>query len=815
MRVDASHPLRPFALLLALVISLFSFPAGAEEGEENESTEETTEVSESTEGSDEAEKKDEGEKSAFDEIMQGNAPAASEEGNESAGAGPEESATVEVPLAEYSDVARRLGDIRRSRARDTGPRVVLGGAAYEGEVARGVLALRVKLHVTLAGDGPKTVPLVGDDVALVSASADGEPVGVTRRPGYHVWITDRRGAIDLELSLLVAPRGPRGSIEYAFRAARTPSTRLSIRLPTEGLAPRFDGAVQSEVRAEKGSTLVRATLEPTTEIRLVGFRDLGSEAQQSARVYAETQSLLSIDERAIELFTAVRYNILYSSTQSFELFVPEGLEVVSADGEGAFRYDVEPREGGGSVLRGETAFPIQGGYELSLRLRYRTRDVSRGAREPLRVLLPRCLGVEREHGWLAVEVPGKLKLDEVTRKDLVAVDVRQLPSDVVGSAVSPILRAYRHHEAQPALDLAIERLPEEELSDGAIDRIDAVSVLSPEGKLFTELRITLRNALRPSLLLTLPQGAEVRSALLDGEPVEGSRNERGELLLPLKRSRGEERQEPFSLEVVLESTTPALGILGRSALALPATDLTAATLHWQLYLPANNHYGDLRAAVGAQTYAGAASWHKPPHLTRAVRWDEDGSEAQNDANSTSGAGARSELPRTGVELVHRRYWVAAGEAVRVEVPFVRWWLLLPFELWLALLLAAGMGMAKLSDDAPLRAKAMRAGRVAACVGLGLALWGLGGAFYAGGAALAGLAFLAEKRGLRGRLSSVRAIAARMPSRVSAWWRRQAWSRRRVARGAGIAAGTAVIAWMLVQRIGWLVKAIAELAGGSA
>jgi hypothetical protein len=814
MRFDSSRSIRLFALLFALLTSLFSPGAAAEEeAEESASAEQSTEEGESAEENADGEKKDAAEeKSAFDEIMAVNALAPAEGSEESGGTGPEESATVEVPLAEYSDVARRLGDIRRARARDVGPRVVLGGASYEGEVARGVLSLRVKLHVTLAGDGPKTVPLVGDDVALVSASADGEPIGATRRPGYHVWVTDRKGVIALELSLLVAPRGPRGSIEYAFRAARTPSTRLSIRLPSEGLAPRFDGAVQSEVRAEKGGTRVRATLEPVTEIRLVGFRDLGAEEKASARVHAETQGLLSVDERAIELFTVVRYNILYAPTQSFELFVPEGLEVVSADGEGAFRYDVEPREGGGSVLRGETAFPIQGSYELSLRLRHARGDAAGGAREPLHVALPRCLGVEREHGWLAVEVPGKLKLDEVSRKDLVGVDMRQLPSEVVGSAVSPILRAYRYHQAEPALDLAIERLPEEELEDGAIDEIDAVSVLSPEGKLFTELRITLRNALRPSLLLTLPEGAEVRQALVDGEPVKPSRNERGELLLPLKRSRGEERQEPFSLEIVLESTQPSLGALGRRSLALPATDLTAARLHWTLYLPANNHYGELRAAVRAQTSAGAASWYKPPHVTRAVRWDEEGAESDTDAQPRA---ARAELPRTGIELVHQRYWVSAGEAVRVEIPFVRWWLLLPFELVLALLLAAGLGMAKLLPGAPLRDRALRAARIAACVGLGLALHRLGGALYAGGAVLAGLAFLAERRGHRARLASVGALLGRFPKRASAWRTRQQWSRRRVARAVGIAAGTAVVGWMLFQRVGWLVKAIAELATGSA
>ena len=121
-------------------------------------------------------------------------------------------------------------------------------------------------------------------------------------------------------------------------------------LPGAGLLPRFDGAVQNDVRAEKGGTRVRATLEPTTEIRLVGFRDIGPVEDRTAKVYAEMSSLLSADERAIELFTVARYNILYGAAQSFDIFVPEGLEVVSADGEGAFRYTTEPREGG-AVLR--------------------------------------------------------------------------------------------------------------------------------------------------------------------------------------------------------------------------------------------------------------------------------------------------------------------------------------------------------------------------------------------------------------------------------------------------------------------------------
>lgn len=775
MLIDHRRWSRLLALLLVLATALLpSISMGEEEAEPTEESE--GDVGEEGTGEPEGKKKEAPAASPFDEIMRSNAPQPPKD-TAPEPLLPEGGATVEVPLSEYNELERRLRGLRPGAAKDAGPAVVLGGASYEGEVSQGVLSLRMKLHVALSGDGPKVVPLVGDDVALVSASADGEPIGVTRRPGYHVWITDRRGVIPIEIAMLVAPRGPRGSVEHAFRAARTPSTSLTIRLPGKGLAPELDGAVRTEVRAEAGGTTVHAILAPTTEIRMVGFRELGgggaeaqagAGAQPSAKVYAEASSLLSVDERAIELFTVVRYNVLYGAAQAFELAIPEGLEVVSADGEGGFRHSVEQR-GGAAVLRGEAASPVQGAYEISLRLRRKgggaPLGAAPGASAALDIALPRCLGVEREHGWLAVEVPGKLRLDEASRQDLLPVEARQLPGEVLGSAVSPILKAYRYHRAAPALRVSVERLPEEELAEGAIDRIDAVSVLSPEGKLLTELRITLRNTLRPSLSLTMPEAMEVRSLLLDGEPVKPSRDERGRLLLPLKRSRGEERQEPFSLVVVLESARAPLGMLGAPELTLPAADLTAAALRWELHLPASNHYGDLRAVVGPQTYAGAASWHKPPHRTRAVRWDEDdagGAGRQEDAARRSGAPAQIELPRAGVELVYQRYWVSAGEAVRVKVPYARGWLLLPLELLLGVLLAAA---------------GSRAGRR---IG-----WG---------------------RVVR----MVNEVVVPLPRRARAWWRRQAWPRRRVARATAMALGAGAVGWMLVDRAGMLARALSLL-----
>ncbi|MDC3957589.1 hypothetical protein KEG38_27270 [Polyangium jinanense] len=758
-----------FALLLLVLSSLVATHAVAEESDSEQASEEDqaaeSEGSEEGKGSEgeeaESEESPKAPTTQFDEVMKLNAPPPAE-GEAKAAANEAEPAaeggTATVPLAEYSELARRAARIRNTRATFAAAPVVLGAASYEGEVEGGVLALREKLVVTLAGDGLKFVPLVGDDVALVSATADGEPIGVTRRPGYHVWVTDRKGVVTVELSLLVGPRGGRGSIEYAFRSARTPSTRVAIRLPSEGLSPRFDGAVVSEVRAERGGTTARATLAPTTEIRVVGFRDVGGvEAPGAARAVAETVSLLSIDERAVELFTVVRYTILRGAMQSFEVALPDGVEVVSAEGEGAFHSTTE-RKDDGILLRGETAFPIEGTYELSLRLRLRG-----GAKDRVMARLPHCLGVEREHGWLAVEVPGKMRIGETSREGLVAVAVPELPTEARASAVSPILDAYRYHAASPALGLSVERLPEQELEEGAIDVVEATSVLAAEGKLVTDLRVVLRNASRPSLALGLPPNTEVRAVRLDGEPARPSRGEDGKLLLPLQRSRGADHEEPITLDIVLESSLPALGLFGAPELALPALDLGAAAWRWRLYLPAHNEYLDLRTDVPAEVYAGAASWHKPPHLKRAVRWNE--SEEGEERAAPAVAPTWTELIATNTEKSHVRYWVGPGTVVRARVPFVRAYLLLPLKFAFVLGLFAGLGSFLYR----------RAGRNRATSG-------------------------------KPRTSLVE-LAVRLPGRIKAFFRRQTFSRPLAARVALLSIGFLAVAGFFVNRFGKLVQAL--------
>jgi hypothetical protein len=110
---------------------------------------------------------------------------------------------------------------------------------------------------------------------------------------------------------------------------------------------------------------------------------------------------------------------------------------------------------------------------------------------------------------------------------------------------------------------------------------------------------------------------------------------------------------------------------------------------------------------------------------------------------------------------------------------------------------------------------LRAARLLGCAGLGIVLWQVGGALYAGGAAIAGLTALAYKRGAIERLASLRASVAGLPDRLRGWRRRQAFSGRRVAGAVALALGSTAVAWMLVTRVVWFIKAIVEMMGVAA
>ena len=628
-------------------------------------------------------------------------------------------AQVEVPVERFAALWQRVRLLAKKRKqwRREGPAIVMGSAHYTGRAVNGALELTLRLRVGLARKGRwKTVPLAGQGAVLVSATVDDEPIGVTTSHGYHVWLTRRTGEVEIVLSLLVPSRGPRGSIEYDVRIARTPVTRIACRFPTAGLEPQLDSALETEVTSAEGATQLSATLRPTTRLHMVGFRDLGATATEKARVTADTMGLLSVDEGSVELFSVVRYTILYAGTRTFPLRIPAGATVVSAEGSGAFRYNVRS-DGDASILDGEVAHAMRGVYELSVRVRMPLPADG----QPFEVPLPQPVGCEREAGWLAVEVPGRLRLTEGELSSVRPTDTRQLPPELVRSAVTPILRSYRYHSPSRRLSLRAERLPEQDVSSAAVDRVRAFTVVSAEGGVLTEMRLTLRNRLRHSLALDVARSAKVRSVLLDGRPVRPSRREDGRLMLPLERSAGNAWLVSFTVHLVLEDTLDPLGWIGSSRLRLPAVDMPIRSLAWSVFLPESNVYGALRGDGGGQRRTGSLDWRRPARDEQASVPPPTGIGGSAATGVDGGVmPVRIDLPKDGLRLDHERYWLPADRPVEVSFRYARASLKLPGRAAFAVLLVLAFWLVLVR-----RRWAVWPGRIAGLALGAAAVWGLG------------------------------------------------------------------------------------------
>jgi len=551
-------------------------------------------------------------------------------------------ATVTLPLAALEAI-ETAAPARPARAQ-------VSRALWSGfvDTATGAIALDATLEVTLEGDGFKSVPLLGQQAVLQEVVVDGRAVPIDLQGAMHTWHTEREGPVTVHVRGWVPPTGQRGSLEYDLPIPSTPSTRVVLTLPQPDLRPEVRDAVRVDVHDDGGQTVLTADLSPTSRLHVVGLRDLASEDGRDAALFAQTSHLVSVEDHRVEVFAVVRYSILYAATRRFEVLVPEGLTVVEADGEGGLSYELEP-VAGGTLLRGHTRHPIRNRYELSLRLQ---RNLPEGA---LDMPLPRAHGVEREHGWVGLEVPGRVRLTDREGGAQQRLPIQQLPAEVREASVSPILDAWRLDD-DPRLSWTADRLPEVEVSSERIDQVTAKTVVAAGGRVVTELSLRLQNRSRHGVTLDLPEGTTVTRATRDGQTVVPAATDAG-VVLPLRRTGGV--GDAQTLTVVLAHDGPPPGWWGRADLALPQLDLPVAALDWELNLPESHHWFALDSEVRPQTRVGNGSWL-----------------ADGPSPAHAGLGGLQGLtaPDTSDVRHYTRFWIDQQAPVQVAVPFVAPWL---------------------------------------------------------------------------------------------------------------------------------------------
>ena len=139
--------------------------------------------------------------------------------------------------------------------------------------------------------------------------------------------------------------------------------------------------------------------------------------------------------------------------------------------------------------------------------------------------------------------------------------------------------------------VAVRRFDDAAVLEALVDSARFTSVVADDGQMMTEMALTVRNNGRQFLEVELPANAQVWSAFVAGQPVKPSLRD-GKLLLPIQSSGADDGSMAVELTYVGTNVFPKTR--GEVGFTSPKFDVPLKNAHWEVYLPPDYDYLDLR-----------------------------------------------------------------------------------------------------------------------------------------------------------------------------------------------------------------------------
>jgi hypothetical protein len=149
-----------------------------------------------------------------------------------------------------------------------------------------------------------------------------------------------------------------------------------------------------------------------------------------------------------------------------------------------------------------------------------------------------------------------------------------------------LLAAFRYQRRQAetrTLTVDVTRFADAPVIAAVAERAVATTLVTSEGRMLTEVQLTLRNRAQPFMRVVLPEGFRLVSAEVAGEPAKPVAGTDG-LRVPLLRS-GFRPDGAYVVSFVYEHAVDALGKRGEARMVLPSLDVPVNVLEWELFFP--------------------------------------------------------------------------------------------------------------------------------------------------------------------------------------------------------------------------------------
>jgi hypothetical protein len=492
-------------------------------------------------------------------------------------AGPEFTLRVRAEAVQPEIEAVARNDFRVSAGQ-----VSLSAAIHYTIKRAGVFTLKIALP-----DGYRVEHVGGTNIQQqVERNESGRVLEITLKDrtsgAYDLRLDLMRDLKELPKSLVIAGVHPLDTAKLTGFIAVSAAPGVAVKTET------FDGLT------EIPAALLANDPPATGAGNLLAYKFIATEPQSSpawkltvatetvaAWVRAEIVNTFTLTETLVSGRAVVRYDIANSPVKELRVSMPANFKNVEITG-----ANIRSHEQTGNVWRIELQSPVRGIYPLTV-----TWDEPRSTKtNALELAGVSAENVERETGYFAVFAKSPLQVGEANAADLQHVDPADFPdwAEIFGNA--PAL-AYRYVKPGSRLTFNVRRFDDAAVLETLVDSAQFTSVVAEDGQMMTEMTLSVRNNGRQFLEIRLPAGAQVWSTFVAGQPVRPSLRD-GKILLPIESSGSDDGA--MSVELTYVGTNAFPNTRGEISFASPQFDVPLKNARWEVYLPTDYNYLDLR-----------------------------------------------------------------------------------------------------------------------------------------------------------------------------------------------------------------------------
>ena len=460
---------------------------------------------------------------------------------------------------------------------------LLTSASYSGKLSGGSARFHVLFVVEIFEkdrDQFVKIPLFPVSVALENVRTEGNDSFIVIEGNRYNLTTQRTGRFQVEVDFTLKTSAEQGPSNVSFPVPQTTVTRLDLDIPLKTIDVEVANAQAVDITEQSAQTHISALLSPTNRINIRWRKKIKEIEKGPAKIYADTISLLSLEDDALRVNSQITLSILQNSISSLVIRRPRGYSILNVQGSGIVDWrEINTEEG--AYLEISFEYPKKGNFSLTI------------AAEKL--LASSSLAADyagfsvqdavRQKGFLGIELKSTSEVTLSSSEGLDRLDVSELPHTLINRSQKPLLFGFKYLYPDFSLVLDITKHEELPVIGTVVDSASGVSLFTEDGKIVHRVVYVVRNTSKQFMELELPEGGLIWSVFVGGAPAK-PRLSGKKVLIPLNRSvHGAAGLEAFNVEMIYFQKSSRFGPIGRGGSLFPSPDILISQMLWSVYLP--------------------------------------------------------------------------------------------------------------------------------------------------------------------------------------------------------------------------------------